>query len=214
MKLLQLVCSLILLALGGYIAAFELYAYPLQRDMREREKKEKLSPDIVQSHMARTRHAITLGFANPDTLKETAFAEIMLADGLSEEHGAKQGLYRSAVTHLEQALTQAPADTTGWMRLAYARMMASAEPNPDAIAAALTLSMKTGPNAPAILLPRLNLALYYWEGFSPAARKLVFEQINLAMRYKKQETLALAQESRFYEIIINAAQAETQEENF
>jgi hypothetical protein len=98
--------------------------------------------------------AFGLSAAQPDMLKASGRAEAV-----------------------RRGLAEAPADPAAWLDLA---RLENAEGGPAAMAKALRLSILTGPREPALILPRLELALPAWGSLDPDDRFLVSEQIRLA----------------------------------
>src|SRR5690606_13248804 len=98
------------------------------------------------------------------------------------------------IADLETGNALAPVNPHAWARLAMVRLEADGPVAP--VAAAVRMSILTGPHEHEFVFLRLALALSVWSWFGKEDRDLVRNQIRFAWDYSREDTVRLARNSQ------------------
>lgn len=135
---------------------------------------------------------------------DIAAALALLSASEEPESGAERELLGRAADEVRTGLALAPADSRGWLRLAF--LTTVLDGRNERAAKALQVSIQTGPyDTPEFLALRLDLALHHWSLFDEAGRRRIEEQIRLAWAEVPGELAELALDEPDYHAIIMSA---------
>ncbi len=94
---------------------------------------------------------------------------------------------------LEAGLKRSPVNPDGWRWLGLTRLARRDRP---AAAAAIRMSIRTGPHVRFLAVPRLRLILRLWDLFAPDEREGLYRQIRFAWSISEDRLVALATEAK------------------
>ncbi len=113
----------------------------------------------------------------PETLADVGLLYYALAVAADPANPAYPQVLERAEGALNRSLAVNPANTHGWMQLAF---IESQLERVESAASALVNSLRTGPNQPELLGFRTDLGLAVWPHLDPAERSLIEDDIGLA----------------------------------
>ncbi len=93
------------------------------------------------------------------------------------------------------ALRLSPADTYGWSRLAYVRIIT--EGLSASAAEALTHSIEAAPYEPRLMITRINMAVLLGDKLAPDMRRQIPQMISAAWKLFPKELVQSAQQGRY-----------------
>ena len=106
--------------------------------------------------------------------------QFAMAALLTDAPDARRARLRESIEAHQAALSRDPALPYAWTQLAIA--LAVIEGPTPRFAAALAEAIRSAPYAPRLVMARIELGLWAWEGLSAETRSLVSDQIDVAVR--------------------------------
>jgi hypothetical protein len=157
------------------------------------EQNLPATPDELDADIA-SRLLATKWYASPQFDVDIGGAALRSYSRLSvlpvRNEAAEKRNVRLAIEHLRSALARAPAQPYGWTQLAFGELL---DKWPNArVGTILNLSLRTGPQEPNLVVPRVMLALYGWDNLDLETEIMIVRQIDRAARYRTQELAAMA----------------------
>lgn len=148
------------------------------------------------------------GFHSSVIYNELAMARLQAAQNKDVQPDLIKQLLREAIIEQKMALTLSPADTYGWARFAFLLALDGA-PSENTIRA-LNMEMMTAPYEPALMLPRLGLALSLYGKMDSNMRDLADNQLRVTWKRRPKEVEALAKAARQSSVLERALRADPQ----
>lgn len=111
---------------------------------------------------------------------------------------------KEALVWQRSSLALAPANTYGWTRLAYLHLITEG-PSPIA-AAALALSLETGPYEPSIMLTRVTMAIAMLDIIDDDTRARLPPMIRAAWEHEPGQLTETARREKFISLVDDALQ--------
>lgn len=106
---------------------------------------------------------------------------------------------RQSIAWQERALGQAPANTYGWARLAYARLLVDGAN--EGAARALSHALETDPHEPPLLLLEISMAVRLWDVLDAETKSRIPELMRAAFALNPKGLTALAARENFTEMV-------------
>ncbi|MDA0967530.1 MAG: hypothetical protein O2970_11315 [Proteobacteria bacterium] len=178
----------ILIVLGTYFSTISIMQVSTSDILLKLKSNETLSNQEISFLIEKKRLVSNLS-SEGTLLQDLALAELAMAKryGVFSEDGKK--LLNYAKQNLEDGLRSSPANSVGWLRLAYINLLslgASKE-----VSNAIYMSINTAPYNYRIIHYRLGLAMVSWDYFSKDEKETLFQQMRIAWRWNKKKTIAL-----------------------
>ncbi len=148
------------------------------------------------------------GFHSSVIYNELAMARLQAAQNKDVQPDLVKQLLQEAIVEQKIALTLSPADTYGWARYAFL-MALSGAPSEETIRA-LNMEMMTAPYEPALMLPRLGLALSFYGKMDQGMRDLVDNQLRVSWKRRPKDVEALAKAARQSALLERVLRADPQ----
>ena len=101
--------------------------------------------------------------------------------------------FKQAEGLLKDGLALSPVSADGWRWLAIARLSAK---DRLGAAAAVRMSLYSGPYEPLLAVSRLRLLIRLWDQFPASEREMIYRQIRFAWRVSQDGVVSLAAESQ------------------
>lgn len=179
------------------------------------QENEPAAPDVLDA-VIESRALAAAWYDSPEFSLDTGFAAMRAysyLQGLPTPATDEQKRYlHLAIDGFQKGLSAAPVNAYAWMQLAYADLIQSGR-SPH-MQQYLEMSIRCGPQEPALTVPRIVLALAAWDHFDLAGRTLIIRQVIDAATYRPQELAATARRLGFGDVIrkMLAREPELQEE--
>jgi len=111
----------------------------------------------------------------------------------------RRALIAEATASLRQSLMLSPSRPHPWVRLAYARVLAGADPGE--LVNLVAQSIRTGPHVAGIAVTRLDLMLRMWKYLTPEMRTYAMNQVRYVWPRAGRELLQLVRDTPRPEIV-------------
>ncbi|MBI1273564.1 MAG: hypothetical protein GC131_05730 [Alphaproteobacteria bacterium] len=178
-----------LLSAPAMVAGLMLLDGDVLRDKMLARANSKLSAADIEQ-LINNRLAVLTFWKNADLYDDLAQAYMQKAElaGVMKPEGRKQ--MADVIRVEEQALRRHPADTFGWARLAYARLIYN---GPSALVAeALQKSIETAPHEPELMPSRIALMVALKRYWTPELKNRFHEQIKGAWEAQRWDLMEAA----------------------
>lgn len=193
--------GILLIALGAYFSTISLTQLSIAYNILKLKDGFSVSDKELNDLINKQR--FTANFSNDGLLlQDLGFTELTMAKryGYFSKEGAS--MLDLAKNHLQDGLALSPANSYGWLRLAYINTLT--EGASKDVSNAVYMSVTTSPYNYKMIYYRLSLAIISWDYFNEDNKETLLQQIRVAWRWDKKQVFNLATSENAKNIIENA----------
>ncbi len=180
--------GILLIGLGAYFSTVSLTQISIADKLFKLKDGVSISDNDLNDLINKQRFAAR--FSNEGLLlQDLGFTELTMAKRYGYFSKEGSNLLKSAKKHLQQGLSVAPANSFGWLRLAYMNILTDGAS--EDVSNTIYMSVTTSPYNYQIIYYRLSLAIISWDYFNEDDKDTLLQQIRVGWRWDKKKIFNL-----------------------